>query len=65
MRPKKFDGSFPTAEEVNEPKEKSKMHFSISDPMHKMAHKIPPHKCEKRELKRKSGLKTYFEGDYL
>jgi len=30
-----------------------------------MAHKIPPHKCEKKELKVKSDLKPYFEDDLL
>ena len=33
--------------------------------MHKVPHKIPPHKCEKRELKIKSDLKPYFEDDHL
>jgi len=33
--------------------------------MHKVPHKIPPHKCEKRELKIKSDLKPYFEEDHL
>jgi len=37
------------------------MIFPLSDRMHK----IPPDKCEKRELKRKSGLKTYFEDYHL
>jgi len=31
----------------------------------KYPHKIPPHKCEKRELKIKSDLKPYFEDDHL
>ena len=31
----------------------------------KCPHKIPPHKCEKRELKINSDLKTYFEDDDL
>jgi len=53
-------------EEVNnEPKEKSEILFSSSEPMCKMPHKIPPHKCEKRELKIKSDLKPYFEDDHL
>jgi len=30
-----------------------------------MPRKISPHKCEKRELKIKSDLKTYFEDDDL
>jgi len=52
VRPKKFDGSFPVAEDVkNEPPEKSEMIFSLSEPMHKMSHRIPTHKWEKRELK--------------
>ena len=37
------------------------MIFPLSDRMHK----IPPDKGEKRELKTKSGLKTYFEDDHL
>jgi len=49
----------------NEPQEKSEMFFSWSEPMHKMAHKISPHKCENRELKIKSDLKPYFEDDHL
>jgi len=54
------------AEEVNnEPQEKSEMFFSLSEPIHKMAHKIPRHKCEKRELKIKSDLKPYLEDDHL
>jgi len=65
VRPKKFDGSFPTAEDVNEAQEKSEMHFTLSDPVHKIPHKIPPHKSKKRELKGKSGLKTYFRHDRL
>jgi len=37
LRPKKFNGSFPMAEEVNnEPQEKSQMLFSLSEPMCKM-----------------------------
>ena len=61
-----FDGSFPMGEEVNnEPQEKSGMFFSLSEPMHKMAHKIPLHKCEKRELQIKSDLKPYFEDAHL
>jgi len=61
LTPKKFDGSFPMAEEVNnEAQEKSEMLFPISEPMRKMPHKIPLHKCEKRELKIKSDLKPYF-----
>jgi len=44
VRPKNFDGSFPKAEEVkNEPQQESEMLFSLSEPMHKMSHKIPPH----------------------
>jgi len=39
------------AEEVNnEPQEKSEMLFSLSEHMHKIPYKSPPHKCEKREL---------------
>jgi len=66
VRPKKFDGSFPLDKEVNnEPQEKSEMFFLVGEPVHKMAHKIPPHKCEKRELKIKSDLEPYFEDDHL
>jgi len=66
VRPKKFDGSFPMVEKVNnETQEKIEMLFSVSEPMHKMPHKIPPHKCEKGELKVKSNLKPYFEDDHL
>ena len=39
--------------------------FLLNEPMYKMPHKIPPHQCEKRELKIKSDLKTYFEDDDL
>ena len=54
VRPKKFEGSFPVGEEVNnEPQAKSEMFFSLSEPMHKMAHKIPPHKCEKERTQDK------------
>ena len=64
--PKKFGVSFPVANEVNiEPQEKSEMVFSLREPMHKMPHKIPSHKCKKRELKIKSDLKPYFEDDHL
>ena len=50
------------AEEVHkEPQEKSETLFSLREPMHKMPHKIPPYKCEKRELKIKSNLKAYFD----
>ena len=53
VRPKKFDGSFPMAEEVNnEPQEKIEMLFSLTEPMEKIPRKIPPHKCEKRENSR-------------
>jgi len=41
------------------------MFFSLSEPMDKMSHMIPPHKCEKGELKIKSDLKPYFEDDHL
>jgi len=52
VRRKKFGDSFPMPEDVkNEPPEKSEMIFSLSEPMNKISHKIPPHKCEKRELK--------------
>jgi len=33
--------------------------------MYKMPHKIPPHKCEKRELKIKSDLRPYIEDDHV
>jgi len=52
VRPKKFDGSFPVAEKFkNEPHGNSEMLFLLSEPIHKVSHRIPPHKCEKRELK--------------
>jgi len=52
------------AAEVNiEPQEKSGM--LLTEPMHKMPHKIPPHKCKKEELKIKNHLKPYFEHDRL
>jgi len=58
--------SAPVAEEVNnEIQENSKMLFSLSEPMCKMPHKIPPHKCETRELKIKCDLKPYFKDDHL
>jgi len=41
------------------------MFFLLSEPIYKMAHKIPHHKSEKRELKVKSDLKPYFEDDDL
>jgi len=54
------------AEKFNiEPQEKSEMLFSSREPMHKMPYRIPPYKCEKRELKIKRYLKRYFEGDHL
>ena len=66
VRPKKFDGSFPMAEEdKNKPQEKSEILFLLSELIQKRPHKILPHKCEKRELKIKSDLKPYFEDDHL
>jgi len=54
------------AEEVNvEPQEKSEMLFSLWEPMHKLPHKIPHHKCEKREPKIKSDLKPHFKDNHL
>ena len=40
--------------------EKSEMIFPLNEPTYKMPHKIAPYKCEKRELKIKSDLKTWF-----
>jgi len=57
--------TFRMAEEVNnQHQENSEMFFSLSEPTHKMAHKITPHKCEYTELKIKSDLKPYFEDDH-
>jgi len=54
VRPKKFDDSFPMAEKVNnEPQEKSEMLFSLSEPMHKMPRKIPPHMFQKERTQDK------------
>ena len=33
--------------------------------MHNMSHKIPLHKCKKRELKIKSDLKPHFKDDHV
>jgi len=53
-------------EEVNnEPQEMSEMLFSLSEPIRKMPHKIPPLKREKRKFKIKSDPKPYFEDDHL
>jgi len=41
-------------EEVkNETQENNEMLFSLSEPMHKMSHKIRPHKCEKERTQDK------------
>ena len=57
VRLKKFDGSFPMVEKVGLNQEEAEILLSLSEPKHKMFHKINPQGLKVREPKTKSDHK--------